>query len=346
MASVRVITNETVPIAASTNNYITFKMPAGNISSISMVLRGTLSAATKKFSAWDGANAAFGRVKITFDGQVVFDHTQYDSTDTTNSYQEIDVIRTVLNGTASKGVQQQKARVNNESTAINAETHFPMMLTTGKEVNVNIIYDTNADSTYSDEAAGFALVADVMVNYVDALSGTYTTRQLSREMDLATTGTAVKQIPTVDGYALEAIYMKSTKATGVADNQFGEGSRISLRDLNGNVYLGERSGTEYGMLQQDMWGAVPEVALDRATLDAAVLAMPSDHLTGKILLDARQMVGSAALYLTPSADVKNLDILCIYVRRNSANATAQQAKQLTTSSDSIGDGVQENPSIV
>ena len=61
MASVRVITNQTIPTAAaSTNNYITFKMPAGNISSISAVLRGTLSANTKKFSAYDGANAAFG----------------------------------------------------------------------------------------------------------------------------------------------------------------------------------------------------------------------------------------------------------------------------------------------
>jgi len=345
MAGIRVITNETIPVVASTNNYITFKMPAGNISSISMVLRGTLSAATKKFTQWDGTNCAFGRMKITFDGQVVFDQSQYIDTDTTNSYQDVDVIRTVLNGSAMKGTQQQKARINNGTKNVNAETHFPLMLTTGREVNVNLIYDTGlANGKYTDDD-GYALVADVMVNYVDNLSGTYTTRWLSRESNLSTTGTSVKQIPTVDGYALEAIYMKSTE-TGVATEQFGAGSRISLRDLNGNVFLGERSGVEYGMLQQDKWGGVPEEALDRATIDTPVFVYPSDHLAGKLVLDAKQMVGSAALYLTPSADIKALDILCIYVRRNSANATAKKATQLTTTADGIGEGVVEKPSIV
>jgi hypothetical protein len=345
MASVRVITNQTVPITATSNNYITFKMPAGNISSISMVLRGTLSANTKKFSAFDGANAAFGRVKITFDGQVVFDQTQFDATDTTNSYQQIDVLRTVLNGSGMKGVQQQKARINASTTAVHAETHFPLMLTTGKEVNVNVIYDSNVSTSYSDDDA-FALVADVMINYVDNLSGTYATRQLSREINLSNTGTSVKQIPTVDGYALEAIYMLSTEA-GVATEQFGDGSRISLRDLNGNVFLGERSGTEYGMVAQDKWGGVPKIAEDRATISTPVHVYPMDHLAGKIILDARQMVGSAALYLTPSANnIDALDIYCIYVRRNSANATAAQARQLTTTADSIGDGVVEKPAIV
>ena len=345
MASVRVITNESISNGTTQNNYITFKMPAGNISSISTVLRGELSDAGKKFSAFDGANAAFNRVKITFDGQVVFDQTQFQPADTTNSYQDIDVLRTVLNGEAMKGVQQQKARVNGATTTVNAETHFPLMLTTGKEVNVNIIYDTNIDTSYSDDDS-FTLVADVMVNYVDQLSGTYTTRHLSRELNLATTGTAVKQIPTVDGYALEAIYLKSTDKDGVATEQFGTGSRISLRDLNGNVFLGERSGVEYGMLQQDKYGGVPKIAEDRASISTPVHVFPSDHLAGKIILDARQMVGSAALYLTPSADVQNLDVQCIYVRRNSANATAKGATQLTTTSDSIGEGVQERPSIV
>lgn len=345
MSSVRVITNQVVPITATANNYITFKMPAGNISSISMVLRGTLSANTKKFSQWDGANAAFNRVKITFDGQVVFDQSQFEPADTTNSYQQVDVLRSVLNGSAEKGVQLQKARVNGTTTAVNAETHFPLMLTTGKEVNVNIIYDSNAVAGYCDDAT-FSLVADVMINYVDRLSGTYTTRQLSRELNLANTGTTVKQIPTVDGYALEAIYMLSTEA-GVATDQFGEGSRISLRDLNGNVFLGERSGVEYGILQQDKWGAVPENALDRATISTPVFEYPSDALAGKLILDCRQMLGSAALYLTPSvAAIDALDIYCIYVRRNSANATAKGATQLTTSADSIGEGVVEKPSIV
>lgn len=346
MASVRVITNQTVPTATSTtNNYITFKMPAGNVSSISAVLRGTLSANTKKFSQYDGANCAFGRVKITFDGQVVFDQTQFDPTDTSDSYQDIDVIRTVLNGSGMKGVQQQKARVNAGTTAVNAETHFPLMLTTGKEVNVNLIYDSNIDTSYGDDDA-FTLVADIMVNYVDSLSGTYTTRQLSREVNLANTGTTVKQIPTVDGYALEAIYLRSTEA-GVATEQFGSGSRISLRDLNGNVFLGERSGVEYGMLQQDKWGGVPKIAEDRASISTPVHVFPSDHLAGKIILDARQMVGSASLHLTPSANnIDALDIMCIYVRRNSANATAKGASQLATTADSIGEGVVEKPAIV
>ena len=341
-ASVRVITNEVVPVAASTNNYITFKMPAGNIASISGVIRGTKDGGAA-FTAWDGMNACFGRVKITFDGQVVFDHTQFDPTDTTNSYQEIDVIRTVLNGSASKGIQQTKALIVAD-TVVNAETHFPLMLTTGKEVNVNFIYDTNVATAFGADAAP-TITLDIMVNYVDQLSGTYTTRTLSREVNMSNVGTSVKQVPSVDGYALEAIYMKSTEAN-VATEQFGAGSRISLRDLNGNVYLGERSGTEYGMLQEDQWGGVPTVALDRATIDTPVLVYPSDALAGKLLLNARQMVGSAALYLQPSAaNIDALDILCIYVRRNTANATAQQAKQLTTTSDSIGSGVEDNPSI-
>lgn len=345
MSSVRVITNQTVPVVGSTNNYITFKMPAGNISSISMVLRGTLSATTKKFSAYDGANAAFNRVKITFDGQVVFDQSQFEPTDTTNSFQQVDVLRTVLNGSALKGVQQQKARINGDPVTVNAETHFPLMLTTGKEVNVNIIYDSNVSTAYSNDD-GFSLVADVMINYVNNLSGTYTTRQLSRELNMSNTGTAVKQIPTVDGYALEAIYMLSTDA-GVATVQFGENSRISLRDLNGNVFLGERSGVEYGLLAQDNFGGVPKVAEDRLTISTPVHVYPMDHLAGKIILDARQMLGSAALYLTPSvAAIDALDIYCIYVRRNSANATAKGATQLATTADSIGEGVVEIPSIV
>lgn len=345
MSSVRVITNQTIPITATTNNYITFKMPAGNVSSISMVLRGTLSANTKKFSQYDGSNAAFGRVKITFDGQVVFDQTQFEAADTTNSFQQVDVLRTVLNGSASKGVQQSKARINGDTVNTNAETHFPLMLTTGKEVNVNIIYDSNVSTAYSDDDT-FALVADVMINYVNNLSGTYTTRQLSRELNLSATGTSVKQIPTVDGYALEAIYMLSTEA-GVATEQFGADSRISLRDLNGNVFLGERSGVEYGMLAEDKWGGVPKVAEDRATISTPVHIYPMDHLAGKIILDARQMLGSAALYLTPSvASIDALDIYCIYVRRNSANATAKGATQLATTADSIGEGVVEIPSIV
>ena len=345
MASVRVITNQVIPIADSSNNYITFKMPAGNISSISMVLRGTLSANTKKFSQYDGSNCAFGRMKITFDGQVVFDQAQFTQADTSDSYQDIDVIRTVLNGSAMKGVQQSKARINASTTATHAETHFPLMLTTGKELNVNLIYDSNVSTSYSDDDA-YALVADVMVNYVDQLSGTYTTRWLSREDNLATTGTTVKQIPQVDGYALEAIYMRSTEA-GVATTQFGDGSRISLRDLNGNVFLGERSGTEYGMLQQNKYGGVPKEAEDRATISTPVHVFPSDHLAGKIILDARQFVGSAALYLTPSVgSIDALDILCIYVRRNSANATAKKGSQLTTTAEGIGEGVEDRPAIV
>jgi len=345
MASVRVITNQSISASASTNNYITFKMPAGNISSISAVIRGTLSANTKKFSAYDGANASFGRMKITFDGQVVFDQTQFDATDTTNSYQDIDVIRTVLNGSAMKGVQQSKARINGSTTAVNAETHFPLMLTTGKEINVNLIYDTNVSTSYSDDDS-IVIVADIMVNYVDNLRGTYTTRWLSREQNLSTSGTAVKQLPSVDGYALEAIYMRSTEA-GVATEQFGEGSRISLRDLNGNVFLGERSGTEYGMLQQDKFGGVPKEAEDRATISTPVHVFPSDHLAGKLILDTRQFVGSGALYLTPSAgNIDALDILCVYVRRNSANATAKQGRQLTSTTEGIGEGVEDKPAIV
>ena len=345
MASVRVITNQTIPGTATTNNYITFKMPAGNISSISAVLRGTFAGADNKFSQYDGSNAAFNRVKITFDGQVVFDQTQFEPTDTTNSYQQIDVLRTVLNGSALKGVQQSKARINAETASTNAETHFPLMLTTGQEVNVNIVYDSNVATSYCDDAT-FVLVADIMVNYVDQLSGTYTTRQLSRELNMSATGTAVKQIPTVDGYALEAIYMLSTEAN-VATTQFGEDSRISLRDLNGNVFLGERSGVEYGLLAEDNWGGVPKIAEDRATISTPVHIYPMDHLAGKIILDARQMLGSAALYLTPSvAAIDALDIYCIYVRRNSANATAAGARQLTSTADSIGEGVQEVPSIV
>jgi len=342
MASVRVLTNETIGVAASTNNYLTFKMPAGNVSSISLELRSVLPANTI-FSQMDGASCAFGRVKITFDGQVVFDHTQFNEADTSDSYQMIDQIRTVLNGSAAKGVQYTLPYLT-AATASNGTIDFPLMLTTGKEVNVQIVFDVNVESDYCDNDPLTSLVGDVMVNYVDTLSGTYTTRSLSREASLATTGTAIKQIPEVQGYALEALVLNSTSSS-VGTVQFGADSRISLRDLNGNVFLGERSGIEYSMLQEQKWGNVPDSGKTKASdITAFVPETPATALKGKIILDCMQMVGSAALYIQPDATA-DLDITAIYVQRNSAVASAKQARQLSTTSDSIGEGEVVNPAI-
>ena len=342
MASVRVLTNEDIGIAASTNNYATFKMPAGNVSSISFELRAVLPANTV-LSQFDGLAAAFKRVKITFDGQVVFDHTQFDATDTTNSYQVIDEVRTVLNGSAEKGVQFTTPYLT-AATAAYATIDFPLMLTVGKEVNAQIVYDVNVESEYCDNDQLTSLVGDVMVNYVDNLTGTYTTRTLSRESSLAITGTAIKQIPEVKGYALEALILNST-GSGVGKVQFGAGSRISLRDLNGNVFLGERSGIEYSMLQMQKWGNVPDLGKTKASdITAFVPETPATALLGKIILDCMQFVGSAALFLTPDV-VTDLDITAVYVQRNSAASKPREGTQLATTQDSIGSGVSDNPAI-
>ena len=254
MASVRVLTNETVGVAASTNNYLTFKMPAGNVSSLSLAF------------------------------------------------------------------------------------------------NAQIVFDVNVESDYCAAGAATALVGDVMVNYVDSLSGTYTTRSLSRESSLATSGMAIKQIPEVQGYALEALLLNSVNASGVGKDQFGASSRISLRDLNGNVYLGERSGIEYGMLAQQKWAGIPYGAetggSDIPAAQAAIELTPLTHAVGVQMLDCRQLVGSAALYLQPDTASLDLDITAVYVQRNSASAKPSTATQLTTTGDSIGAGVTENPAIV
>jgi len=347
MASVRVLTNEAIGVAASTNNYATFKMPAGNISSISFMLRGTTGGSNTVQSQFDGWAAAFKRVKITFDGQVVFDHTQFDATLAVNGgYQVIDQVRTVLNGSSEKGVQFTRPYLVAD-TAHFGEIDFPLMLTTGKEVNAQIVFDVNVESAYCDGDAATGLVGDVMVNYVDSLSGTYTTRSLSRESSLATTGTAIKQIPEVAGYALEALLLNSVNSSGVGKNQFGADSRISLRDMNGNVFMGERSGIEYGMLAQQKWGSVPYAAESGGTDIPArrIELTPQGSLVGVIMLDCLQMVGSAALYLSPDTASLDLDITAVYVQRNTAVATAKQAQQLATTSDSIGEGETTNPAI-
>jgi hypothetical protein len=342
MASVRVLTNETIGVVASTNNYATFKMPAGNVSSISFELRSVTPANTV-FSQFDGLAAAMKRVKITFDGQVVFDHTQFDATDTTDSYQVIDQIRTVLNGTGEKGVQYTLPYLTS-ADANYGTIDFPLMLTVGKEVNAQIVFDVNVESAYCDNDALTSLVGDVMVNYVDNLTGTYTTRSLSREASLSTSGTAIKQIPEVSGYALEALILNST-SSGVAKVQFGASSRISLRDLNGNVFLGERSGIEYSMLQEQKWGNIPDSGKTKAAdITAFVPETPATALLGKIILDCMQMVGSAALFLSPDVTT-DLDITAVYVQRNAAAAKPKEATQLATTQDSIGSGVTDNPAI-
>lgn len=346
MASVRVLTNETVGVAASTNNYLTFKMPAGNISSISMELRA-VKANDTTFTQFDGLAAAFNRCKITFDGQVVYDHVQFNPTDTTDSYQITDQIRTVLNGEASKGVQYTRPYLTAD-TAGYGTIEWPLMLTTGKEVNCQIVFDVNVESDYCSNTALTSLVGDVMVNYVDSLTGTYTTRTLSREQALATSGQAIKQIPEVQGYALEALVLNSADS-GVGKAIFGASSRLSLRDLNGNVYLGERSGIEYGMLQDQMWGHVPDIAETKAAdITTQTPETPATALLGKLILDCRQLVGSAALYMQPDVTGANvtLDITAIYVQRNSASARPSTATQLTSTQDSIGAGVQDKPAIV
>lgn len=349
MASVRVLTNETVGVAASTNNYLTFKMPAGNVSSISLQLRATKANDTT-LSQNDGWADAFKRVKITFDGQVVFDHTQFNATVAVNNgFQVIDQIRSVLNGSSAKGIQFTRAYLTAD-TAGYGEIHFPLMLTVGQEVNAQIIFDVNVESEYCGGGAATALVGDVMVNYVDSLSGTYTTRSLSRQASLSTSGTAIKQIPEVQGYALEALLLNSVNSSGVGKDQFGASSRISLRDLNGNVYLGERSGIEYGMLAQQKWGSIPYSAETGGSAIPAAQGIieetPLTHAVGLQMLDCRQLVGSAALYLSPDTASLDLDITAVYVQRNSAAAKPSTATQLTTTGDSIGSGVTENPAIV
>jgi len=119
-----------------------------------------------------------------------------------------------------------------------------------------------------------------------------------------------------------------------------------MTDFNGNVFLGEKSGVEYADAQQQKYGFIQNIATTAGTeIQTIPPTMPLSHMNGVIVLDALQFVGQGMLKLQPDVASMNLDIMCVYVRRNSSLSTASQGSQLSTSVDSIGSGQTDQPAI-
>jgi len=346
MASIRMKTNVSIT-ESTTNNYVTIdRIPAGNLAGVTLQLRVTKNN-EGTYDQFSGASAIFNKMKMTMDGQVIFDETVCSdpTNDSEAGFDYVDVIRTVLDGEST--VQYTRRYLTADTSAF-GETQFPLMLSLGSETSLQLEYDTNAFANIVGAGAVTAIVFDVVLDYVDVLTGTYTLRHLARESSPPTSGFTYKQIPQVDGYALEAIYLRSSNpsSNNVKTDQFTVSSRISMTDFNGNVFLGEKSGIEYADAQQQKYGFIENIATTAAAeIQTQPPMMPVSHLNGVIVLDALQFVGQGMLKLQPDVASMNLDIMCIYVRRNSSLSTASQGSQLSTSVDSIGSGQTDQPAI-
>lgn len=336
MTGIRYLTNETVDPDASTNNYLpSFTCSAGNISSIDLVLRADFAAAPT-FNADYGLVNAFSRIKVSFDGAIGFDAYQTSNLSDTYLFDEVDFIRTALNG-ATEGQTVMSSLLTD--THYEAVLRLPIMQSQ-KGSRVQIQFDTLdfSDATGGSDPTSFT--ADVVVNYVDSLQGKYEVRKLPREANMPTTGNTLKQIPEVAGYAIESILLKSTTAGNAKAEQFGVGSRISLGDIQGNILIDEMSGVESTIHWQSNYGSAVLSGLQLTTITDYQPAVPMTAMTGMVLIEAGQVVGSAVLRLTPSAAVANLDIMVVYVARNTGNAALPAAKSLTKTVDAIGENTQ------
>jgi hypothetical protein len=336
MAGIRYLTNEDIDPDASTNNYLpSFNCSAGNISSIDLVLRADFPA-PPLFSADYGLVNAFSRIKVSFDGVIGFDAYQTSNNLDAYMFDEVDFIRTALNG-ATEGQTVMSSVLTD--THYEAILRIPIMQSQ-KGSRVQIQYDT---LDFSDSTGGLnptSFTADIVVNYVDSLQGKFEVRKLAREANVPTTGNTLLQIPEVSGYAIESILLKSTSAGNLKTEQFGVGSRISLGDIQGNILIDEMSGVESTIHWQSNYGSAVLGGLQLAAITNYQPAVPMTALTGMILIEAGQVVGSAVLRLTPSAAVANLDVMVVYVARNTNNASLPAAKSLTKTVDAIGENTQ------
>jgi len=337
----RYLTNESIPTAASSNNYMqAFTASAGSVSSIDLIVRGTFSAAPT-FTGDFGILGAFSRLKVSVNGQIVFDAYQTSNLSDTYQFDEVDFIRSSLNGhTVGQYVKPSLAT----DTSYDAILRIPMMKAFPSGARVQIQYDT-LDFSDGASADPTSLVADVAVNYVDSLQGKYEVRRVPREQNLPTTGNTIVQLPTVSGYALESVMLKSTNDSNAKVEQFGAGSRITLGDINGNTILDEASGVELTGRWHETYGDLELSGLQKGDITDYQATLPTTALTGVVMIDAGQVVGNATLKLTPSAAVANLDIVCVFVARANTNGGQPQAKALATTVDAIGEGVEQNSAI-
>jgi len=339
---IRYLTNETIPVTASNNNYMqAFTASAGSVSSLDLILRATF-ATEPSFSSDFGVIGAFSRMKVSVNGRVVFDAYQTSNLLDTYQFDEVDFIRSSLNGmTDGQYVKPSLAT----DVSYNATLRIPMMEQLPAGARVQVQYDTLDFAPNGSDLDPTSFVADVAINYVDSLQGKYETRRLAREQNLPTTGNTILQLPTVQGYALESIMLKSTSATNVKTDQFGEGSRITLGDINGNTILDEASGVELTGKWHESYGDLVLSGLQKAAITDFQVTLPTTALTGVVMIDAGQVVGNATLKLTPSAAVENLDVMCIFVARQSGSSANVQARALQTSVDAIGEGVETQSAI-
>jgi len=338
MAGIRYLTNETVPQTATTNNYLpSFNCSAGNISSIDLVLRADFAALDLPlFTADYSLVNAFSRIKVSFDGQIGFDAYQTSNLEDAYTFDEVDFIRSALNG-ATEGQTVMSSLLTD--THYEAILRIPIMETqTGSRVQIQ--YDTLAFGMASGGAVADAFVTDVVVNYVDSLTGKYEVRMLPREANMPVTGNTLLQIPEVTGYAIESILLKSTDGANQKVDQFGVGSRISLGDIQGNIIIDEMSGVESTIHWQSEYGSAVLSGLQLTAITDYQPAVPMTAMKGMVLIEAGQVVGAAVLRLTPSAAVASLDVVCVYVARNSTNTSLPAAKSLTKTVDAIGENTE------
>ena len=351
--SVRALTNQTIPVTATQNNYLQqFQLGPGNLSSISLFVTGTWGAApTFSTNCLNGMMSSFGRFKVQFDGRTVFDHVQTSNSDANSggATQDvnvglgvIDAIRSVLNG---RNILQYIRPSKTDDTIYYGYLQIPMMMTISSSVQCQITYDTNDQTQFAD-AAATSMSADVLVNYVDSVTGSYTTRQLQRYNSLSTSGAGslieIPSEPNMEGYSLAAVFLYSTNADNVKKDQFGPDSRITVQDINGNVLLKEASGVEYNCDWGMQYGRFRETGAQVASIGTTYPpALASRAATGQLLIDCGEVTGPAILKLLPDASVANLDITAIYVRRNTSDAAPAQVRQLARQVDVVGAGMKE-----
>jgi len=338
---IRYLTNETIPTGASSNNYMqAFTASAGAVSSLDLILRADFAAAPT-FTSDFGLIGAFSRMKVSVNGQVVFDAYQTSNLSDTYQFDEVDFIRSSLNGHT---VGQYVKPSLTTDTSYDATLRIPLMRAFPSGARVQVQYDT-LDFSDGSTADPTTFVADVAVNYVDSLQGQYEVRRLPREQNVPTTGNTILQLPVVQGYALESIMLKSTTVANAKTEQFGSGSRITLGDINGNTILDEASGVELTGRWHEAYGDLELSGLQKTAITDAAPCLPTTALTGVVMIDAGQVVGNAILKLNPSASVANLDVICVFVARANVGGGQPQAKALATTSDSVGSGVEQNSAI-
>jgi hypothetical protein len=339
---IRYLTNEAIPFAASNNNYMqAFTASQGAVSSIDLILRATFPT-EPVFTSDFGIIGVFSRIKVSVNGRVVFDAYQTSNLADAYQFDEVDFIRSSLNGeTDGQYVKPSLAT----DVSYNAKLRIPMMESFPAGARVQVQYDTLDFATDGSDIDPTSLVADVACNYVDSLQGKYETRRLPREQNMPITGNTILQLPTVAGYALESIMLKSTTAANAKADQFGENSRITLGDINGNTILDEASGVELTGKWHETYGDLTLSGLQKAAITDFQKTLPTTALTGVVMIDAGQVVGNATLKLTPSAAVENLDVMCVFVARQSGSSANVQAKALQTSVDAIGEGVETQSAI-